>query len=147
MKPPLTSSPALPCSRRNFLASSAAALTATMLPSRLLAAEGSAPAPAPARNAFVYKFPIGDLEAWSISDGHMLFKEGLNLMWPEADRPAMLQDLISHSERTDALPLYVNILVVKSGNEIAIFDSGFGRGRNPDIGWVADALAASGIAP
>jgi glyoxylase-like metal-dependent hydrolase (beta-lactamase superfamily II) len=68
-------------------------------------------------------------------------------MWPEADRPAMLQDLQAHNERTDALPLYVNILVVKSGNEIAIFDSGFGRGRNPDIGWVGEALASSGIAP
>src|SRR4051794_1120666 len=125
MKPPLTSSPVLPSSRRQFLAGTAVAVAAAMLPGRLLAAEGSASAPAPARNAFVYKFPIGDLEAWSISGGHRLFKEGLNLMCPEADRPAMLQDLVSHRERTDALPLYVNILVVKSGSEIAIFDSGF----------------------
>jgi glyoxylase-like metal-dependent hydrolase (beta-lactamase superfamily II) len=77
----------------------------------------------------------------------MVFKEGLNLMWPETDRTAMHADLVAHKERTDALPLYVNILVVKSGNEIALFDAGFGRGRNPEIGWVRDALGQIGIAP
>jgi glyoxylase-like metal-dependent hydrolase (beta-lactamase superfamily II) len=77
----------------------------------------------------------------------MLFREGLNLMWPDADRPRMREDLVAHGERTDALPLYVNILVVKRGNEIAIFDAGFGRGRNPEIGWVTDALASIPIAP
>ena len=136
-------------SRRQFLGSAAAALGVVALPRMVSAAEGS-PAPAalkPARNAFAYRFAIGDLEAWSISDGHMLFKEGLNLMWPDTDRAAMRADLVAHSERTDGLPLYVNILVVKSGNEIAIFDSGFGRGKNPDIGWVGDALAQTGIAP
>lgn len=136
-------------SRRQFLGTAAAALAAATLPSLASAAENAPPPapPKPARNAFAYRFAIGDLEAWSISDGHMLFKEGLNLMWPEADRPAMRADLVAHSERTDALPLYVNILVVKSGREIAIFDAGFGRGRNPEIGWVADALAQIGIAP
>lgn len=138
--------PSLP-SRRNFLAAAGVALAATTLRT-LRAAEAGTSGPAkPARNAFAYRFAIGDLEAWSISDGHMLFKEGLNLMWPETDRSAMREDLVAHRERTDALPLYVNILVVKSGNEIAIFDSGFGRGKNPEIGWVADALAQTGIAP
>ena len=138
--------PPSPFSRRQFLGASAAALAATTLPRSLVAADAIAKAPA-LRNAFAYRFAIGDLEAWSISDGHMLFREGLKLMWPEADRPAMHEDLVSRGERTDALPLYVNILVVKLGSEIAIFDSGFGRGRNAEIGWVGDALAAIGIAP
>jgi glyoxylase-like metal-dependent hydrolase (beta-lactamase superfamily II) len=134
-------------SRRHFIATAAAALAASGLPRAAAGADSVAPVAPKPRNAFTYRFAIGDLEAWSISDGHMLFKEGLNLMWPEADRGAMKADLVSHQERTDALPLYVNILVVKSGNEIAIFDAGFGRGRNPEIGWVADALAQAGIAP
>jgi glyoxylase-like metal-dependent hydrolase (beta-lactamase superfamily II) len=135
-------------SRRQFLGT-AAAFTGIALGRTLAGAETKAPVPAPAkpRNAFTYRFAIGDIEAWSISDGHMLFREGLNLMWPEADRSAMREDLVSHGERTDALPLYVNILVVKLGNEIAIFDAGFGRGRNPDVGWVSDALSAIDIAP
>lgn len=148
----MTPQPTPPSSRRHFLVTAAAALGAAALPGLSPAADTASPPappspPKPPRNAFAYRFAIGDLEAWSISDGHMLFKEGLNLMWPEADRPAMRADLVAHSERTDALPLYVNILVVKSGNEIAIFDAGFGRGRNPEIGWVADALAQIGIAP
>ncbi len=142
------SHPAPSSSRRRFLGAAATALAAAALPSSARAADTPpAPKPSAPRNPFAYRFAIGDLEAWSISDGHMLFKEGLNLMWPEADRPAMRADLELRGERTDALPLYVNLLVVKLGAEIAVFDSGFGRGRNPDIGWLTDALAGIGIAP
>lgn len=144
-------------SRRQFLGTAATlAAAGSLWPQNIPAAEANAagskvvdtpPPAAKPRNAFAYRFAIGDCEAWSISDGHMLFREGLNLMWPDTDRGAMREDLIAHGERLDALPLYVNILVVKLGNEIAIFDAGFGRGRNPEIGWVADALASVGIAP
>ena len=140
-------------SRRQFLATSAAALTAAALPSSLHGAEtklasGSAPAAklAPPRNPFAYRFAIGDLEAWSISDGNMALREGLTLMWPEGERAAMRNDMVAHGERTDLLPLYVNILVVRKGNEIALFDGGFGPGNNPDSGWVGESLASIGIA-
>lgn len=142
-----------PSSRRQFLTTGAALTALAALPGKLLAGEpptsanSTAPVTPKARNPFAYRFAIGDLEAWSLSDGHMVFREGLGLMWPEQDRPAMRADLEAHAERTDALPLYVNILVVKLGNEIAIFDAGFGRGRNPEIGWVSDALTNIGIAP
>lgn len=142
----MPSLPAPALSRRHFLATAATALTAAALPRPLSAAE-PVPAPGAPRNGFTYRFAVGEIEAWSISDGHMLFREGLGLMWPEADRPAMRTDLIAHGERTDALPLYVNILLLKVGNEFAIFDAGFGPGRNPDIGWVAAALGAIGVAP
>ena len=55
-------------------------------------------------------------------------------------------DLLAHGERTDVLPLYVNILVVREGNEVAIFDGGFGPGKNPNSGWVGESLASIGIA-
>ena len=136
----------LPLSRRRFLAAAATGTATALLTSAGHAAD-SPPPTAPRRNAFVYRFAIGDLEAWSISDGHMLFKEGVNLMWPEADRPAMRADLEARAERTDGLPLYVNILLVRVGRELAIFDGGFGRGKNPEIGWVAEALHQIGVAP
>ena len=135
------------CSRRQFLGTAAAALAGAALPHTGRAAEANPPAPARPRNAFTYRFAIGEIEAWSISDGHSLFRDGLNLMWPDSERPKMRDDLVGHGERTDALPLYVNILVLKLGNEIAMFDAGFGRGRNPETGWVADALGAIAIAP
>ncbi len=145
----MTSLPApAPTSRRKFLSGSAALLAAAALPRPLDAAAAKTdPAPPPARNAFAYHFAIGDIEAWSISDGNMALREGLTLMWPEGERPAMKDDMIVHGERTDVLPLYINILVVKIGHEIAIFDSGFGVRKDPNSGWVAAALAGIGIAP
>ena len=137
-------------SRRQFLATSATALAAAALPPSLHGAEAShatAASAAPPRNPFVYRFAIGDIEAWSISDGNMSLGEGLSLMWPEGDRAAMQDDLLAHGERTDVLPLYVNILVVRKGDEVAIFDGGFGPGKNPNSGWVGESLTSIGIAP
>ena len=134
-------------SRRQFLLAASTAAAGALLPLRGNSAGASPAAPTPARNPFTYRFNIGDIEAWSISDGHMVFREGLNLMWPDTDRAKMREDLVVRGERTDGLPLYVNILVLRLGNEIALFDAGFGRGRNPEIGWVADALAGIPIAP
>ncbi len=140
-----TPSPAY-STRRHFLGATTAALVAATLP-RSFAASETAAKPVLSRNAFSYRFAIGDIEAYSISDGSMLLREGLDLMWPEAARSAMKTDLITRGERTDALPLYVNILVLKLGNEIVIFDGGFGPGKNPNSGWVGQALADIGIAP
>lgn len=135
-------------SRRDFLSTSAAALAFGQAgPSVALPRSSRDDNLPPTRNPFVYRFTIGDLEAWSISDANMVLREGLALMWPEGDRAAMKDDMIAHGERTDLLPLYVNILVVKKGDEIAIFDGGFGPGTNPNSGWVAESLASIGIAP
>ena len=113
-----------------------------------LGAESSTAAPVRAafRNPYVYQFKIGELDAFSISDCHLAFREGLGLMWPEEERPVMLEELVRHGEATDALPLYVNILAVRIGKEVAIFDAGFGRGNNPEMGWLMNGLAAAGIA-
>ncbi len=139
---------ATPSSRREFLTASAAVFAATAFARTATAAQPSTPsAPVPARNAFAYRFAIGEFEAWSISDANLALKEGLALMEPAAERPAMKADLDARGERTDVLPLYVNILVVKIGSEIAIFDAGFGGGRTVESGWLAASLATIGIAP
>lgn len=136
-----------PLSRRQFLGTAATALGATALALPTRAADIKPAAPKPPRNPFAYRFAIGDFEAWSISDGHSVFRDGINLMWPEADRPAMQANLTSHGERTDTLPLYVNILLVRIGNELVLFDGGFGPSKNTEIGWVGTALQSIGIAP
>ena len=106
--------------------------------------------PAPPKvhaNALVYQFKIGEFDAWSISDGHMLFRGPLDLMWPPDARPQMKEWLEIHGERMDGIPLYVNILVVRIGKEIAIFDAGFGERDSTNIGWLQDGLRQAGIAP
>lgn len=103
---------------------------------------------APAKNhsnPLVYHFKIGEFDAWSISDGHLLFRSGLDLMWPLEAHPEMKEWLESHGERTDGIPLYVNILVVRIGKELVLFDAGFGETGNPDIGWLQDGLKLAGL--
>jgi len=50
-------------------------------------------------------------------------------------------------EPLEQLPLYVNVLVVRSGKEVAIFDAGFGFNKNPQMGWMEQGLAMAGITP
>lgn len=131
--------------RRGFLGT---ALAGMVLPGALMEAKGQdSPKPVAFRNPYVYRFQIGEIEAFSISDGHMPLREGLGLMWPQESRPEMLAEMERLSEQTDRIPLYVNILVIRSGKEIAVFDAGFGRGNNPNIGWLEAGLATAGIAP
>ncbi|QJE95449.1 MBL fold metallo-hydrolase [Luteolibacter luteus] len=130
-------------SRRGFVGSALAGMAA-------LSAKAAAETPAaatPFRDPYVYRFKIGDLEAFSISDCNLGFREGLGLMWPEEDRPKMKEAMQQHGERLDSLPLYVNVLVIRSGNDVALFDAGFGKGGNPQMGWLNDGLAAVGISP
>jgi glyoxylase-like metal-dependent hydrolase (beta-lactamase superfamily II) len=130
-------------SRRGFVGTALAGMAA-------LTAKSSAQAPEPAkgfRDPFVYRFKIGELEAFSISDCDLGFREGLDLMWPVEKRPAMKAEMEHHGERLDVLPLYVNVLVIRSGQDVAIFDAGFGKGNNPRMGWLQDGLAAVGISP
>lgn len=130
--------------RRRFLAGAFAAAAGGVV----LGQNPAAPAVIkPQRNATVYQFKIGELDAWSISDGHMLFRGPLDLMWPPDDRPQMKEWLVNHGERMDGIPLYVNILVVRIGNEVAIFDAGFGERNNSNIGWLQDGLRQAGISP
>ena len=139
----------LPSSRREFLGAAAFALAGLAATARLAAAD--APKASPVKrppNPYVYKFNIGKIEAFSISDGHMLFRQGLELMWPESDRPKMKAALEFNRERLDALPLYVNIMGLRIGDEVALIDAGFGeRHPNPNFGWLAEGLRQLGIKP
>jgi glyoxylase-like metal-dependent hydrolase (beta-lactamase superfamily II) len=110
--------------------------------------EPAADAPAkPRRNPMVYHFKIGELDAWSISDGNMSFNKPLDLMWPEEDRPQMKDWLVAHGESTSQIGFYINVLLVRIGSELVLFDSGFGPGSHANRGWMMDGLKQIGIAP
>jgi glyoxylase-like metal-dependent hydrolase (beta-lactamase superfamily II) len=138
-------------SRRRFIGGAVAAMSAVafsrMEGAGLTSGDQAKPAFPPKShvNPYVYQFSIGEIEAWSISDGHMLFKEGVGLMRPTEQREVMAAHLREHGERTDGLPLYINVLVLRQGREIVLFDAGFGSRSNPHIGWLADGLASIGI--
>ncbi|MBL9205851.1 MAG: MBL fold metallo-hydrolase [Opitutaceae bacterium] len=156
-----------PPTRRAFCGTALASLGLAAWPHRVTAASSvpaSAPTPSPAatpaptsaaapaaikpkthQKPFVYPFNIGAIEAWSISDGHMLFNDRIDKMRPPEARGAMAEELVAHGERLDGIPLYVNVLVLRYGREVVLCDAGFGVRPNPNIGWVADGLAEIGI--
>lgn len=136
--------PASPISRRGFVGTSLGALAALSTPAL---ADPTKPKRDASHRPFVYPFRIGDVEAWSISDAGLSLNQGLGLMWPEEERPAMAAQLEAHGEPQDALPLYVNILVLRHGREVILFDAGFGPRDNPRMGWLMDGLATIGIMP
>src|SRR5690606_27590415 len=99
--------------------------SALALPSRLHAQTAHPPPPDSFRNPWIYAFTLGDVEAWVISDGHFSFNQGLEMMHPASERGAMQRLLEENHEPTDTIPIYVNILVIRRGAEVMIFDAGF----------------------
>ena len=140
-------------SRREFLGGLGAAFAALGLPSSLSAAQPATDAAGVAipgktiSNPYVYRFSIGEFEAWSISDGYGTFKQGVTKkMWPPDDRAKMSEALTALGERPDDMTLYVNILLLRKGKEVILVDAGFGPHKNPTWGWLADAMDTIGIA-
>ncbi len=130
-------------SRRGFVAS---ALTLPLLAGTGVRAAEAVPRP-DFRQAFVYRFRIGSIEAWCVSDCDFGFRDGLSLMHPEDERPKMLDEMKRHGESADLLPLYANILVIRKGSDVAVFDAGFGNNGNPRMGWFREGLELIGIRP
>jgi glyoxylase-like metal-dependent hydrolase (beta-lactamase superfamily II) len=132
-------------SRRGFVSTSLAGLGLASFSVSAQAEEVKNP-PEP-RGPFVYPFRIGEVEAWSISDADLSLGQGLALMWPEEERPVMKDLLEKHGEAASSLPLYVNVLVIRTGTDVILFDAGFGAKSNPRMGWLKSGLEKIGIAP
>ncbi len=136
--------------RRSFLTTS---LCSSIGLSSLAHSQESAPEKASSssiisRTPHVYKFQIGKVEAWSISDAYFMIRSGVGLMWPEEDRPTMKTLLETERRKPEeGIPLYANVLVIKDERETLIFDSGFGGKESDNRGWLLSGLALAGIAP
>ena len=96
-------------------------------------------------NPWIYAFTIGDVEAWSISDGFLDIRQGLNVMYPESERGEMKNLLEQNHEQTDSLHMYINILVLRRDKEVIVFDAGYGIVDNPNRGWLIEGLESVGI--
>ena len=138
--------PHSPLSRRGFLTTSAATL-AVAATTHSARADSTAKSVDLTRGPFIYPFHIGEVEAWSISDANSMLGAGLDLMWPVEERPAMKTTMEQHGEPDGGIPLYVNVLVLRRGKEVLLFDAGFGERDNPNMGWLYEGLAAISIAP
>lgn len=136
-------------SRRTLIktlgAAGAAIGSGSVISSPLLAATTSKNTGKSNQNPWIYNFTIGDVEAWSISDGFLDFSQGLDLMYPESERDEMKKALEQRFEPTNSLQMYINILVLRKDTEVIIFDAGFGIVDHPDRGWLIEGLERIGI--
>lgn len=117
----------------------------SLVSSPLLGAQTSKTSDKNNKNPWIYSFTIGDVEAWSISDGFLDIRAGLSIMYPESERGEMKQLLEQHLERTESLHMYINILVLRRDKEVIVFDAGYGIVDHPNRGWLIEGLETVGI--
>jgi glyoxylase-like metal-dependent hydrolase (beta-lactamase superfamily II) len=125
-----------------------AAIWAALPASGFSQAAGAAAATAPARvgpTAF-YPFKIGNLDAWIVSDG--CFTSPVDPIWDASTTKADAEgSLRAAFLPTDKVTLQFNVLVVKSGADVVLVDSGCGSLFGPAGGHFIANLRAAGLAP
>lgn len=134
-------------SRRAGLGLAAISLAAPFAPALAAAPPRNQPAPA------WYRFRIGEFEATVISDGALpLGKPGDG--FPSAPPAEMNQILTANFLPTDGVLLEQNILVLNTGRQLILFDTGMGESMGndsrmfgPTTGRMVQNLRAAGIEP
>lgn len=130
--------------RRRLIA--AAAATAPLL--GLRPADAAAPfanAPAPAW----YRFRLGGFECTVVSDGPLDIRPA-TMAFVDPDMPRLNGMLRAAHLPTESLPLPQNILVVNTGRQLVLFDTGMGdrsQAFGPATGRMMANLRAAGIDP
>lgn len=119
----------LPVSRRGLLAGAGAAALAAALP------QGGAQAAAPMSNTLPpawHRFKWGEFEATVISDGNLpLGKPADSFVGPGANQINSL--LTSEFLDPNAATLEQNILVLNTGRQLLLFDTGMGESMGADL--------------
>jgi len=94
-----------------------------------------------------YRFAIGEIEAIVISDGGLSFQPIQPTWAPEASKEELEGMLRSAFLPTDRLNLDVNTLLLKTGGELVLVDTGAASLFGPTLGKMAERLAAAGVQP
>jgi len=119
--------------RRKFLAGSAALAAVPLLPFHALA------------QAAPHSFKQGDAEIIVLSDGKLEIP--WNIVAPEAS-PEQIAEIAKRlgfpATNADAA---TNVVLVKSGSDLILFDDGGGPNLAPTAGKLAENMAAAGIDP
>jgi glyoxylase-like metal-dependent hydrolase (beta-lactamase superfamily II) len=126
-------------SRRNLLATAGAVGTAALVP-------GLAHAKAPMlgiKPATVHRFKFGSMEMTAVSDGQVTLDQPWTV-FGEDQKPEVVQALAAkYNLPTDKHTISFTPLIVNTGNELVLFDTGWGSG-NPGRGQMSASLAAAG---
>jgi hypothetical protein len=109
-------------------------------------AQAAAPKLGPVAPAH-YRFALGDFEITTISDGAVQ-AEGPHPIFGENVSAAEVQALAAQNFLPpDKMMIGFTPVVVNTGAELILFDTGNGAARRPDAGRLAGALAGVGFQP
>ena len=142
-------SPARGFTRRDSLKLLGLGGAALALSPRLLAAaaaEGSLPSLTGTQPPY-YRFHVGDIEAVALLDGVIAGSLKEVPFWPEAPEPEMETTLTGAFLAPKKLQLTITPLLLRTGNELVLIDTGCGSLVGPVGGRLPASLAAIGIKP
>ena len=94
-----------------------------------------------------YRFSLGEFEVTTILDGAVQV-EGPHPIFGANVAASEVQDLASRNFLpADKMVISFTPVVVNTGSELVLFDTGNGAARRPDAGRLASLLAAAGFQP
>ncbi len=133
--------------RRNALLATAGAALAPVLGAGLVApARAAAPMMGPALPE-VYRFKLGDFEITTVADGAIQL-DGPHPIFGNDQKP---EDVQAYAQENFLSPSRMEIsftpVIVNTGSELVMFDSGNGAARRPNAGKLASMLSAAGYSP
>jgi glyoxylase-like metal-dependent hydrolase (beta-lactamase superfamily II) len=131
--------------RRSLFAGASALAASAALP---IAAFAKAPMQNAQAPAF-YRFKIGNFEATVVSDGLLGLGPARDGVFNGVNGAEFSKTLTDNFLPTDAVELDQNVLVVNSGDKLALFDTGDGGSKmfGPKSGRLLANLKAAGYAP
>jgi glyoxylase-like metal-dependent hydrolase (beta-lactamase superfamily II) len=109
--------------------------------------KSSTPAPAGSPEPEIFPFQIGTQEAFIIHDGWLRFPGIQPSFAPEAKKTELEELLKANFLPEDHLALSINVLVLKTGSGVLLFDAGAGRAFGAAGGRLLRGLARIGVAP
>lgn len=130
--------------RRRFVFGAAAAAVGLAFPAIAKAPMTNAPAPG------FYRFKLGAFEATVVSDGPLSLGAPSDGLFKGVSRDEMTRLLENGFRASDNVALDQNTLVINTGNNLVLFDTGTGKSLKafgPDAGRQLENLKAAGIDP
>jgi glyoxylase-like metal-dependent hydrolase (beta-lactamase superfamily II) len=115
--------------RRGFLAVAGGLVAAGILPKSALALAGP------------YAFKHGTFDISVVSDGTLSLP--IAIISPDA-KPEDLKTLLGAAVKDDKVTAEVNVLLVRSGSDVILIDSGSGTGFQETAGKIVESLKAAG---
>jgi glyoxylase-like metal-dependent hydrolase (beta-lactamase superfamily II) len=133
--------------RRGLLLAGGAAMLAPALGPGLVGTSRAASPPAAAATRAWYRFPIGAFEATIVSDGPLILGPAAEA-FPAAPPERIDELLAGEFLPLDRMPLEQNALIVDTGSQLVLFDTGMGTTElfGPTSGKLLAVIEAAGFA-